>query len=308
LERCPEECYAGEGGTSGWLGFPVSKEEENAIGDFVRRFEGGAIYSASLADDGDRAFAVRPEVTDALGGQVFFPISKESATAESPYGTSGQVQRFQVNLEAGRRERRETTVYSCESYGVVVVAQEVWSYYYALGSENSWLGFPARGAAKWLGREYRSQEFEQGMICWHQKSKPIAVPYWGDSPSSLRLVEFGKLGSPVSEQQPIGNGPDRIQFFENGNVTLRDGKREIWLRPNTRDFRCLITFRVLLFWRSVRVFVSVSCLRAGMAGARVSLRVGVRFHGPRPRGGGAVSLLPVAGAGRWLSRSQARRR
>ncbi len=46
---------------------------------------------------------------------------------------------------------------------------------------------------------------------------------------------------------------------------------------------------VLPLWWSVRVFMSDSCLRLDMAEARVPLRVGVRFHGPRPRRGGAVS-------------------
>jgi hypothetical protein len=39
-------------------------------------------------------------------------------------------------------------------------------------------------------------------------------------------------GRAVSEEQPIGTGPgDRIQFFEDAVVTLRDGKRELWPRP-----------------------------------------------------------------------------
>lgn len=42
------------------------------------------------------------------------------------------------------------------------------------------------------------------------------------------------LGYPVSEELSVGaDGSDRIQFFKNGNVTLRDGKREIWLRPGS---------------------------------------------------------------------------
>jgi hypothetical protein len=45
-----------------------------------------------------------------------------------------------------------------------------------------------------------------------------------------------RLGLPVSEDQPIGaDGSGRIQFFDNGTVTLRDGEREIWLRPSFRE-------------------------------------------------------------------------
>jgi hypothetical protein len=65
---------------------------------------------------------------------------------------------------------------------------------------------------------------------------------WHAGPCSLRAVDdfiakdrelYGRrLGFPVIEEQPAGeDGSGRIQFFENGVVTLRDGKREIWLRP-----------------------------------------------------------------------------
>jgi hypothetical protein len=34
----------------------------------------------------------------------------------------------------------------------------------------------------------------------------------------------------VSQEQPIGDGADRIQFFDGGAVILREGKYEIWAR------------------------------------------------------------------------------
>jgi hypothetical protein len=42
------------------------------------------------------------------------------------------------------------------------------------------------------------------------------------------------LGFPNSEEQPIGaNDSGRIQFFENGVITLRDGEGEMWVRPRS---------------------------------------------------------------------------
>ena len=41
-----------------------------------------------------------------------------------------------------------------------------------------------------------------------------------------------RLGWPVSQEKSVdGSGDETIQYFENGVITLRDGKREIWLRP-----------------------------------------------------------------------------
>jgi hypothetical protein len=51
----------------------------------------------------------------------------------------------------------------------------------------------------------------------------------------------------VSDERPIGPGEtDRIQFFDNGNVTLLDGKCQIWLHPEKRveriDTSALVQF------------------------------------------------------------------
>jgi hypothetical protein len=128
------ECYEGERGSAGWLGFPIGSDIEKLWGGWIQPFEGGAIYSL----DAGLAYAVSREVVDALpGDQEFLPVSKEVAT-KSSFGTSGTVQRFKVNLQGGVRE---TAVYSSEGHAVVfVVAPEVWSYYHELGGEGSWLG------------------------------------------------------------------------------------------------------------------------------------------------------------------------
>jgi hypothetical protein len=76
------------------------------------------------------------------------------------------------------------------------------------------------------------QFFEGGCIYW--KVDPGAFAVSGSVFDAIATDPQlrGKLGWPVSEERPIGPGEsDRIQFFDNGNVTLLDGKREIWLRP-----------------------------------------------------------------------------
>jgi uncharacterized protein with LGFP repeats len=40
-----------------------------------------------------------------------------------------------------------------------------------------------------------------------------------------------RLGFPVAAEEPAGNGGGRWQFFENGVVTFKDGKRDVWVRP-----------------------------------------------------------------------------
>jgi hypothetical protein len=76
------------------------------------------------------------------------------------------------------------------------------------------------------------QFFEGGCIYW--KADPGAFAVSGSVFDAIATEPQlrGKLGWPVSEALPIGAGEgDCIQFFDNGNVTLLDGKREIWLRP-----------------------------------------------------------------------------
>ena len=80
------------------------------------------------------------------------------------------------------------------------------------------------------------QSFEGGKV--FIRDKPFAVSSAtlekiSTLVNTLRDRQFPtKLGWPVSDERPIGPGDsDRIQFFQDGNVTLHNGKREIWLRP-----------------------------------------------------------------------------
>jgi serine/threonine-protein kinase len=75
------------------------------------------------------------------------------------------------------------------------------------------------------------QSFEGGVIYQRPGFDPVAVPKACVEFISRTLDVAYRLGFPVAEETSMGSGGDRIQLFENGNVTLLDGKREIWLRP-----------------------------------------------------------------------------
>lgn len=98
---------------------------------------------------------------------------------------------------------------------------------------------PAIGPeAKSKARERRQlvQFFEGGCIQWRFDTGPFAVtsPVFETIGPELQLRD--KLGWPVSEALTIGAGEtDLIQFFESGNVTFRNRKGEVWLRPASQE-------------------------------------------------------------------------
>ncbi|HEX3960799.1 MAG TPA: hypothetical protein VHZ03_29960 [Trebonia sp.] len=90
-------------------------------------------------------------------------------------------------------------------------------------------GRQLRGA--WTSTHGSIQEFGRGVIYEWSGLDPVVVPTETD-----KLVE-NRLGWPLSQEQPIGAGADRIQFFENGAVILRDGERQVWVRGQSPEFR-----------------------------------------------------------------------
>jgi hypothetical protein len=283
-------CFTKEGGSAGWLGFPV---EESKFLDHVsfQEFEGGRIYLNEPPPEKDKAYAVRHDVLAELSDQLFRPVSQEIAT-ESPFGNSGTVQRVEVRRNDAWLE---TAVYWSGDYGYTIFAPEIWSYYHKLGPEGSRLGFPSPAPELWrvprASASERARRLTQIRYAPEEAEHrldpaPRAMPYqmpahgWADTSAERRpkamtmaqprktVLQFfqggvvywrldtgafavtgpvfetiasvpelrDKLGWPVSEQLPIGLGDtDVIQFFDNGNVTLRDGKREIWLRPEAQE-------------------------------------------------------------------------
>lgn len=222
-----ELCYAEEGSSYGWLGFPIGESEQNhGIGN-IQPFEGGFIYSGVGEDKS--AFSVRRDVVDAMSPDwIIRPLSKEIPTTSS-YGTTGSVQDF----ECVDWETFKAVAYSPEGHDVVPVVGEILRYHAELGGEKSWLGFPASAVA-WMSERVSVQSFEGGMVYLISEIGPIAVSDTLAKSVPDSCLPHELLGIPVSEEQSIGpNGPGRIQFFENGVITLRDGHSDMWVRPQS---------------------------------------------------------------------------
>jgi uncharacterized protein with LGFP repeats len=231
-------CYQDLQGSSGWLGFPIGQAKENPHFGRQQQFEGGSIYSLAL---GQRAFAVARGTDSVLpDSQEWCPTSNETATVSSS-GMRGTVQQFELAVRQGDETYTavEVQVYFSAENGIVLVVPEAGSYYNKLGAEKSWLGFPVEPARPALGWRPGKQIFEEGVIYWRPGAATIAIPRAVVDLIAQDPDLGGRLGLPVSEEQPAGeDGSGRIQFFEDGVITLRDGKREIWLRPGaTGDHR-----------------------------------------------------------------------
>ncbi len=217
------------------VGFPAGEETpilDGVDGRTMQRFEAGAVFSTKSG-----TFAVRSAVLEYLDadallrpGSLYYPVTDEKDAGVSPGGTVGKQQQF-----AGDSEY-DQVIYASDKHGAHGVFGPIMDYHIRQGGTSSWLGFPT---SEWdslpSAEEFQGQEFEGGTVFWGSRSTdetPFAVPA-----ATMELISSDEairpiLGLPVSEDEPVGaDGSSRIQFFENGTVTVRDGRREIWLRP-----------------------------------------------------------------------------
>ncbi|GAB1820605.1 TIR domain-containing protein [Herbidospora sp. RD11066] len=240
------ECHA----TQGDLGFPVTGVEQGVLspkgttGRF-QLFDGGAIYQV----DGSPPIAVVAKMAThhldngGVVGRLGFPVSGEVDAAESPYGAVGRLQRFEYRQDYssdihGKWAEAEGrpgggTVYRSEAHGVHSVIAAIGSRYERLGGTASWLGFPTSGETD--GRESPDepwccfQRFEGGMIFWKKQYKAVLVRR--DIADLLTEGHLRHLGFPIAvEESSTAEGGTRIQFFERGVVTVRNGQAEAHLR------------------------------------------------------------------------------
>jgi hypothetical protein len=79
------------------------------------------------------------------------------------------------------------------------------------------------------------QLFQGAAVYWHPEFGSIAFPIVvAHVIREKRLASI--IGFPVSDEQPSGkDGSDSIQFFQGGVVTCRDGKYEVWVRPESKQ-------------------------------------------------------------------------
>jgi len=194
-----------------WLGFPLGIVEAHD-GVTLQRFEEGSLYSSKAG-----MFAVRSEVAES-GKGLLVPISTEELVRSDP---AAWVQYFEWVGQGG-----ETAVYSSTKTGAHPVSGAVLGFYKELGGPDSALGLPVAAAEFPKGIKIRYfQRFEHGSIYFQFHTGARMVPA-----ETVALVG-DRLGWPVSQEESAGTGDgDRIQFFENGVVTLRGGRREAWCR------------------------------------------------------------------------------
>jgi hypothetical protein len=214
--------YVSSGECGGPLGIPTGEATPiaSAAGRrWVQRFRFGAIYSNESS-----AIPVTQGVVDYLdslgGADQFYPLGTATA-ATSRYGTHASIQRFRGSSNAS-----SVTVHDMgRAYGV---SGDIESFYERPDGTSYWLGYPMSNVTP-LGSNL-TQEFEGGTVFAGLPAGVVAVPV-----ASMNLITGSireRLGFPVTAEIAAGNGGDRWQFFENGVVTLRGGKREAWVRPS----------------------------------------------------------------------------
>ena len=261
------EYYERQKGTIGPLGFPVDEEvkagpSERGSGPgtvgWCQRFEGGGVYYSekTKAVVVPSAIAAHHDMHGGVAGSLGFPVSSELPAAESSFGTTGRLQRFEGTWDYPEDIMAAwpnftgpagATIYVSEAYGVHCVGWGNGQLHEMLGGTSGWLGYPRSGETDARASESEPwctiQEFEGGAIFYKQAHGSVPVPR-----ATLEFITGHdglqqKLGFPVkAENLLIGDtaaydhpgtpnpATDREQFFEHGVVTVRNGVMEAWLR------------------------------------------------------------------------------
>ena len=123
-------------------------------------------------------------------------------------------------------------IYLSERYGLHVIQGRVILAHDRLGGTGGWLGFPIGGAIPDRSDLIEAGRRIEGGTVFELDSACFAV--------SREVIDFLEeaevdqhLGWPTTEESSAGTGEGDVayQFFENGVVTCRDGKYEVWVRP-----------------------------------------------------------------------------
>ncbi len=249
------EYYERAGGTWEWLGFPVSdaievegperKPNRDRTAGWLQRFEGGIIFHSDKTGSIGMSSPVAAyhQGRGDMGGTLGFPVSEEIDAETSPYGTRGRCQRFEgigdypadiLKKWAGHVCPVGATVYRSEAFGVHSVSGGIGKVYELLEGTVGWLGFPKSDTFDASSRSIsdgRAQAFEGGAILWNTRYR--AVPVRADIIDTLGDLDglLGDLGFPVAPESALVKEPEtRVQRFEHGIVTARNGSCEVWLR------------------------------------------------------------------------------
>jgi hypothetical protein len=205
--------------TWGWIGFPIADVEVHE-GNAWQRFEHGTICSSELG-----VFPVRAEVVARTLDEwaLYIATSEEINATPSPRGTTGTLQRFRDPTSDD-----PMVAYSSDKHRAQVVEGQFLLAHDRHGGTGGWLGFPTSGGG-FDSPDTGWQEFEGGIIYVRQSGASFAVPHKTLHFITLMRAEE-ELGWPVSEEYVLGDGADRVQFFENGAFTRRNGKSDLLVR------------------------------------------------------------------------------
>jgi uncharacterized protein with LGFP repeats len=238
------ERYVESGGCRGRFGIPVSEEITVTFADgdrSVQRFSSGAIYRhESSVTEVERAVADYLDRAHGSGSGVhqFYPLGQKVDGPKSPYapkspGTPDESHGWKQRFQEPGNAASEETVYYLKRATAHGVSGEIANYYElrreAEGAEG-WLGYPTSDAT-YEGTRV-TQDFEGGTVfVGLPGTRAVAVPLAGMA--LIRKKSMPKrLGFPVSTEEQVGHDGDTLQFFENGVVTFRNKKGEIWVRPD----------------------------------------------------------------------------
>jgi len=167
--------YRELGGLTGFLGVPVSEERGAPVGGRVHHFAWGDIYW----HDSTGAHEVHGEIRnryDDLGGPS--GVLGYPASDEEPVKSGG--------VEIGRSNRfgGSSGIYWSSGTGAWDVHGPIWVEWMKQGGPNK-LGLPTSGETDTPSSAGRFNEFERGVVVWHDKGSPYAGTH---TISDLQLV------------------------------------------------------------------------------------------------------------------------
>jgi uncharacterized protein with LGFP repeats len=202
--------YDSLGGPAGY-GVPISDEADvpGAPGARVTYFQGGgAIYWS--ANGSQIPYEVHGGIEaeyQSLGGPAS-PLGMPTTDETDIPGGLGRTNHFQFG-----------TIDSSAATGTHEVHGAIYARYVSMGAEASALGLPMSDERDTAGQAGRVNTFQRGAIYWspatgdtHEVHGAIYREY-----ASLGL-EQSSLGLPTSDEQAVPGGPDRVSYFQWGNL------------------------------------------------------------------------------------------
>jgi LGFP repeat len=228
------EYYEASGGTRGPLGFPLSGNmwafgsRDNPTNEYRQEFEGGVVYWS----DPTGAACVLPPIGEEHERNLLeygLPIGDQQIAAESEQGTTGVFQRFQGGR--GNPDTASASIYSSTSHGTWPVSGTIMRSFHRSGGTAGPYGFPMTSEGP-TGLEDAfdtyEQHFESGVLM-RSGNKFVGV---AGKVYRTWCEHRDELGLPISPERTLGDGPDLVQFFDRGVISVVDGAAQLWLAPS----------------------------------------------------------------------------